>query len=141
MRSYGTPTDCITTHVIECPCFYASRFKSNRKRYFKIMKKWQNLEKEIINREEFQNKIDFTAVYQTFTEKVRLLRLPNGLTDFTYMSYDCFHFSQKGYAIATNSLWNNLLEPISNKSVNWKKEFEHVKCPTANNPYLRTNKN
>lgn len=141
MRTYGTPIDCVTMHVVECPCFYATRFQAYRSRYFKIMKKWQNLQKEILNRDEFQNRSDFTAVYQTFTEKVRVPKLSNGLTDFSFMSFDCFHFSQKGYALAANALWNNLLEPVGNKSINWKKDFEYVKCPTEENPYLRTNKN
>lgn len=141
MRTYGTPPDCVTGHVLECPCFYASRFQSKRKTFFKVMQKWQQLELEIVNREEFQNRTDFTAVAQTFTQHVRMPRKSDGLTDFTYMSYDCFHFSQKGYSLATTALWNNLLEPVGNKSTNWKREFEALKCPTSERPYLMTKQN
>lgn len=43
--------------------------------------------------------------------------------------------------LATNALWNNMFEPVGNKSMTWKKQFEHFNCPTLNNPYICTNKN
>lgn len=92
--------------------------------------------------------------------------LPNGNHDFTYLSLDCFHLSQKGYAIgnveiilifddfawdrhsliyfeleATSALWNNMLQPEGRKSTNWKKEFTELICPTVDRPYIATKKN
>ena len=54
------------------------------------------------------------------------------------MSTDCFHISQKGYAIFSNGLWNNMLEQEGEKAENLKKEFEEFKCPTEKRPYLAT---
>lgn len=45
---------------------------------------------------------DFTINVQPFARKVVFPELPNGLTDFTYMSHDCFHLSQKGYALGNH---------------------------------------
>lgn len=80
-------------------------------------------------------------VNQPFLRNVRFPRLSNGNNDFTYMSVDCFHLSQKGYAIAANALWNNMMEPYGNKSTNWKKEFTEFKCPTDSHPYISTKNN
>lgn len=86
----------------------------------------------------------------------------SGANDFTYMSLDCFHLSQKGYArgkiyyfvtllynliyfeiifVATNALWNNMLEPEGQKIQNWAKEFTEIKCPTYERPYIATREN
>lgn len=42
---------------------------------------------------------------------------------------------------ATNALWNNMLEPIGAKSINWNTEFVKFLCPTETSPYIRTWKN
>lgn len=41
---------------------------------------------------------DFTVNNQPFLKNVSFPTLANGNHDFTYMSMDCFHLSQKGYA-------------------------------------------
>lgn len=84
---------------------------------------------------------DFAVNVQTFSENVEFPTLPNGDADFTYLSADCFHFSQKGNALAANALWNNMLQPFGNKSYEWAKEFENVQCPTVERPYLATLEN
>nr|CAD7201852.1 unnamed protein product [Timema douglasi] len=40
-----------------------------------------------------------------------------------------------------NALWNNLLEPVSNKSKNWSDPFSIFLCPTEERPYFFTKKN
>lgn len=57
------------------------------------------------------------------------------------MSKDCFHLSQLGHARAANAYWNSMLTPKSQRELEWKKEFEIVKCPSQNNPFLMTTKN
>lgn len=79
--------------------------------------------------------------------------------DISYITHDCFHFSQKGHALGkwvinfkklvflcelsgANLLWNNLLQPIglkSQKKLNYV--LEKFECPKLNAPYLFTNKN
>lgn len=46
---------------------------------------------------EFQTE-DFTIVTQNFVSNVSFPTTAYGLTDFTYVSKDCFHLSQKTYA-------------------------------------------
>lgn len=48
---------------------------------------------------------DFAVVLQTFTENFTfpLNRLNN--TDLSFLSIDCFHFSQKGYAMCKNMIY------------------------------------
>lgn len=99
---------------------------------------------------------------QPFLKNVEFPLLSNGNHDFTYMSMDCFHLSQKGYArgkiplhqyryyfaltndvqiTAANALWNNMMQPDGQKSTNWKKEFTEFVCPTVDRPYIATKKN
>ncbi|KAG8226283.1 hypothetical protein J437_LFUL002722 [Ladona fulva] len=40
-----------------------------------------------------------------------------------------------------NALWNNMLEPVGEKSNYWGPEFKTVKCPTKEMPYIYTMKN
>lgn len=102
---------------------------------------------------------EFTVNNQPFLINARFPTLPNGKTDFTYMSLDCFHLSQKGYArsnlfhkmslvvddsfffAASNALWNNMLEPEGQKSTNWTKEFTNFMCPTEDRPFIATKRN
>lgn len=95
----------------------------------------------MVYREEFQTQ-NFTVVLQEFTRHLKFPRSSQtGNTDFTYMSEDCFHFSQKGYALASNALWNNMLEPVGTKATNWKREFSEFKCPSEEKPFLATREN
>ncbi|XP_062544068.1 phospholipase B1, membrane-associated isoform X1 [Armigeres subalbatus] len=134
----GKPHQCVTMHVIECPCFLATRFSRERKRYVKLIEKWNQLQLDITNRKEFNTKPDFGVVFQPFIMNLSFPETPDGNTDFSYMSMDCFHLSQKGYARAANALWNNMLEPVGSKSSVWENEFSNVKCPTPDMPYFRT---
>lgn len=141
LRFKGKPSDCQAIHHFECPCFFGSRFVKNRKRYIKIVQKWNAIEEDVVKREEFHNRPDFTVNLQKFTNRLVFPVHNNGNTDFSYMSMDCFHLSQRGYALASNALWNNMLEPYSNKSQTWKKEFYEFKCPTEEMPYITTREN
>lgn len=138
LKLKGKPLDCASTHYFECPCFFAHYQRPNRQRYLNVLKQWQEKQREVVYRDEFQNSTTFTAVLQEFTLNLDMPRKANGDTDFTYMSADCFHFSQKGYALATNALWNNMLEPVGRKTTTWKKEFSQFDCPTEERPFLAT---
>lgn len=54
--------------------------------------------------EEFKNKDDFAVVLQTFTEHLKFPVNRFNTTDLSYLSLDCFHFSQKGYARGENMI-------------------------------------
>ncbi|XP_040151381.1 phospholipase B1, membrane-associated-like isoform X1 [Anopheles arabiensis] len=137
-RFKNKPQECVSMHVIECPCLLATRFRKQRERFVKLIEDWNMLQMDIAAREEFHRKPDFAVVYQPFTMNLTFPETASGDTDFTYMSLDCFHLSQKGYALASNALWNNMLEPVGGKSMNWEREFTLFRCPSAEMPFLRT---
>lgn len=58
------------------------------------MNKWQKVNEEVAAMQEF-DRDDFAVVYQPFTEEISVPKGLNNLTDYTYMSMDCFHLSQK----------------------------------------------
>ncbi|CAB0031191.1 unnamed protein product [Trichogramma brassicae] len=96
-------------------------------------------------RDRYDTSDDFTAVLQPFT---KLFNSPKadpsrGLPiDANLVTHDCFHFSQKGHALGANLLWNNLLEPVGNKTdQGFPRIFERVLCPSAAAPYIFTNVN
>lgn len=65
----------------------------------------------------------------------------DGQTDFTYLSSDCFHLSQKGNALMTINLWNSLFEPHNNKSTKLNPNFDDFRCPVDEHPFIRTRDN
>ncbi|XP_050420252.1 phospholipase B1, membrane-associated-like [Adelges cooleyi] len=135
------PNVCNFLNKMECPCFFARQYKHRQTDFIKTMAEFQKVEKEIVKLEEFKNSDNFTVTLQTFTEKSVVPLNRFNKSDLTYLSADCFHLSQKGYALAANALWNNMMEPVENKSSNWIKEFDRFNCPTAESPYISTWKN
>lgn len=43
--------------------------------------------------------------------------------------------------LVANILWNNLFQPIGNKTTTWIPVFETFLCPTSERPYLLTREN
>ncbi|CAB0006416.1 unnamed protein product, partial [Nesidiocoris tenuis] len=91
-------------------------------------------------------KKDFTVVIQPFMTS---FNAPRNITERgkevippSYITYDCFHFSQKGHALAANLLWNNMLEPVGEKSTT-KMDYplQQLYCPTEENPFIFTYNN
>ncbi|XP_037036130.1 phospholipase B1, membrane-associated-like [Bradysia coprophila] len=136
----GKPSECEMLHHLECPCLFGFRHQSKREQYFKIIERWQKIVSKVADMDEF-NRDDFTVNNQPFLKNVTIPMLANGNHDFTYLSLDCFHLSQRGYAIAVNALWNNMMQPEGQKWTNWKKEFTEFICPTFDRPYIATKKN
>lgn len=77
-----------------CPCLFGLEFENQQKRFDKIMKNWQRVEDEVVNRPEFDSH-DFTAVVQPFLLNYEFHKSKEGLTDYSSLSADCFHLSQK----------------------------------------------
>jgi hypothetical protein len=92
------PLACTISHLFECPCLFGEATRPKWKRVFKIIKKWQQIDLEIAELPEFHDKDDFTIVSQPFTASITIPLDSRGITDYSYLSTDCFHFSQKGYA-------------------------------------------
>ncbi|KAF5295139.1 hypothetical protein FQA39_LY13290 [Lamprigera yunnana] len=132
------PAACYFTHNILCPCLFGLQFLKKQRVFDEIMSKWQDIEREISSKEEF-NRNDFTVVVQPFTQNY-FIPTKNGLTDYSSFSYDCFHLSQKEHARAATSLWNNLLQPVGQKSTMPFETFKFL-CPSKMEPFLFTNNN
>ncbi|XP_031773302.1 phospholipase B1, membrane-associated-like [Apis florea] len=131
---------CYITTNIECSCLFGSQFQDRKEEYFEIMSRWQKLQEEVANYPEFNRK-DFTVIVSPGIGNIIVPFTENGLVDLSYFSADCFHLSQKTHAIIANALWNNLLQPIGNKSTITLSLFETFLCPTSKRPYLMTREN
>ncbi|CAH1374337.1 unnamed protein product [Tenebrio molitor] len=135
---------CRFLHALFCACFHRGGNEMNV--ITKLTQQYQRAEEELIFSGRYDTKDDFTVVLQPF---MKLFNAPNDeahrydeVIDISYITYDCFHFSQKGHALGANMLWNNLLEPIGRKSkkrLNYILELFH--CPTPQAPFLFTSKN
>lgn len=129
---------CHTVHPLECPCL-VGKSKNILKYHEKTMLAWQAKDKEIASRDEF-NTDTFAVNYQPFTTDIKVQNRKTGKTDFSLFSVDCFHISQKGQALSAVALWNNMLQPISQRQTDWNMDYK-LECPTAQQPYFTTIRN
>lgn len=91
------PPVCYFTHNLLCPCLFGLQFQHKMRYFSETMQKWQKVDEEVANMSEFDTDI-FTVVLQPFTKYFTIPKRKNGLTDYSYLSADCFHLSQKGNA-------------------------------------------
>ncbi|KAF6210451.1 hypothetical protein GE061_013557 [Apolygus lucorum] len=135
---------CRMLHRLFCSCFH--RPGDVMSSIIKITRQYQKQEQLLISSGRYNVKPDFTVVLQPFMTMFNAPRnvsarsqqvIPN-----SYITHDCFHFSQKGHALATNLLWNNMLEPLGEKSVHrMDYPLQKLYCPTDANPYIFTQNN
>lgn len=125
---------------ILCPCVILP--KPNSKALQKvedINRNYQSLLHELVESSRYDTRPDFTVVVQPFFRDVNFPRQPDGRPDRSFFSADCFHLSQKAQTLMARSLWNNMLEPLGNKTT--VQDFNanpDLKCPTKESPYIRT---
>ncbi|KAM5125032.1 phospholipase B1, membrane-associated-like [Mantella aurantiaca] len=94
---------------------------------------------QLINSGRYNTKADFTVVLQPFFRHTKIPRLPNGTPDASYLAPDCFHLSQKAHSQLARMLWNNMLEPLGQKTETLEMDASvPLKCPEGNQPFLRT---
>ncbi|XP_015370597.1 PREDICTED: phospholipase B1, membrane-associated-like [Diuraphis noxia] len=135
---------CHMLHRFFCTCFHQKGDEMDQ--ITQMVRDYQTAEQILINSGRYNKKEDFTVVIQPF---IKLFNAPldkkrqfEEVIDISYVTYDCFHFSQKGHALAANLLWNNMLQPVGTKSENTMdfimKDFV---CPTIRSPYLFTANN
>ncbi|XP_051881411.1 phospholipase B1, membrane-associated [Pristis pectinata] len=90
----------------------------------------------------YDSREDFTVVLQPFFRHVQIPILENGHLDTSFFAPDCFHLSQKFHTQMARALWNNMLQPVGEKS-----DFQDVtanislSCPSQDQPFLRTFRN
>ncbi|EEB19893.1 phospholipase B, plb1, putative [Pediculus humanus corporis] len=136
------PQYCDTVHLVECPCLFGiSRKRISYKENIEMQNKWRNVQIQISDDERYKKKNDFSVVTQIFALKLDFPKIRQDAADVSYLSADCYHLSQKGNARIANAIWNNMLEPVGNKSINWRDTFTRFLCPTEKHPYIFTYKN
>lgn len=135
---------CHMLHRFFCTCFHQKGDEMDQ--ITQMVRDYQTAEQILINSGRYNKKEDFTVVIQPF---IKLFNAPldkkrqfEEVIDISYVTYDCFHFSQKGHALAANLLWNNMMQPVGTKSETTMdfimKDFV---CPTARSPYIFTANN
>ncbi|XP_017773382.1 PREDICTED: phospholipase B1, membrane-associated-like [Nicrophorus vespilloides] len=137
---------CRLVHTLFCTCFHQGGTEDPMTIIMQLARKYQKVEEQLALDGRYEKKEDFAVVLQPFMKLFNAQTDPahryDEVIDISYITHDCFHFSQKGHALGANMLWNNMLEPVGNKS---EKRLNYVlekfKCPTQEAPFLFTRKN
>ncbi|XP_059972914.1 phospholipase B1, membrane-associated [Mesoplodon densirostris] len=126
-----------------CPCVL--KFDDNSAELaslIEVNKKYQEGTHQLVESGQYDTREDFTVVVQPFFEEVEMPKTPEGLPDSSFFAPDCFHFSSKAHACAARALWNNMLEPVGQKTRRHKFEDKiNIPCPDQVWPFLSTYKN
>ncbi|KAL3052292.1 hypothetical protein OYC64_004942 [Pagothenia borchgrevinki] len=128
---------------ILCPCVILPKHKSKALQMVDdINRGYQRSLRELVESKRYDTRSDFTVVVQPFFRHLKFPRLPDGRADRSFFSADCFHLSQKAQTQMARSLWNNMLEPLGNKTTiqDFTADVD-LKCPTKTSPFIRTYNN
>ncbi|XP_071455389.1 phospholipase B1, membrane-associated-like isoform X2 [Hetaerina americana] len=144
--------ECLVYLRLFCACLFRTQdFDKNKVSISRVVRHYQALEKELTLSGRYDGREDFAVVIQPFMiflngptnigepESPSLLNLMSE-SEF-FWSRDCFHFNQRGLASASIHLWNNMVEPVGNKSMTFEGDYAEYKCPSKRNPYFFTAKN
>ncbi|XP_026161753.1 phospholipase B1, membrane-associated-like isoform X2 [Mastacembelus armatus] len=136
-KSLGCPTWFVR---LICPCILNPKEGSSElQRVHEFNGAYQHAMRELIDSGRYDTHDNFTVVLQPFFREVFLPTLEDGRPDRSYFSPDCFHLSQKAHTIMALALWNNMLEPVGNKT--FRQDFtagNDLKCPSQTTPFFRT---
>ncbi|NXM74715.1 PLB1 Phospholipase, partial [Serilophus lunatus] len=128
---------------ILCPCVINPKDNSNElKQLVYFNRRYQERTRQLVESGRYDTKDDFTVVVQPFMTNMDMPKTQEGWPDDSFFAPDCFHFSQKAHSQAARALWNNMLEPLGDKTDSQPMEDDIVlKCPIVAEPFLRTYKN
>ncbi|XP_023256754.1 phospholipase B1, membrane-associated-like [Seriola lalandi dorsalis] len=133
----GCPTWFVS---LVCPCILKPKQGSSELQTVNDFNRaYQHAMRELIDSGRYDTHDNFTVVLQPFFREVFLPLLEDGRPDRSYFSPDCFHLSQKAHTLMARALWNNMLEPVGNKT--FTQDFTagvDLKCPSESNPFFRT---
>ncbi|XP_068436917.1 phospholipase B1, membrane-associated [Clinocottus analis] len=136
-KTLGCPTWLVN---LICPCILKPKKGSSElQKINDLNKAYQHAMRELVDSGRYDTHDNFTVVLQPFLREVVLPKLADGRPDRSYFSPDCFHLSQKAHTIMAQALWNNMLEPVGNKT--FTQDFSadiDLKCPSKANPFFRT---
>lgn len=95
----------------------------------------------VANLQEFHDRDDFDVNLIKFTKDMRLKQTESNRTDYSFLSQDCFHLSQRGHSIFALNLWNQLLTASNQRASDATFSYQDFKCPSKSHPFIRTSKN
>ncbi|XP_048047269.1 phospholipase B1, membrane-associated isoform X1 [Megalobrama amblycephala] len=137
VSSLGCPTWLVN---MMCSCVLKPKDESYEFRMLQEFNQaYQRGMRELVESGRYDTHDNFTVVLQPFFRNVFLPLLEDGTPDRSYFSPDCFHLSQKAHTLMARALWNNMMEPLGNKTD--KEDFTAgvpLKCPENSSPYLKT---
>lgn len=58
----GKPSECETTHYLECPCAFGLAYRNKREHYFDIMERWKEVGTKVSRMEEFNREVLSTGL-------------------------------------------------------------------------------
>uniref|UniRef100_H0XDI7 Phospholipase B1, membrane-associated n=1 Tax=Otolemur garnettii TaxID=30611 RepID=H0XDI7_OTOGA len=126
-----------------CPCVL--KFDDNSTELaslIEVNRRYQEGTHQLVESGRYDTREDFTVVVQPFFEIVDMPKTAEGLPDSSFFAPDCFHFSLKAHARAASGLWNNMLEPVGQKTTHHNFENKiSITCPNQVRPFLSTYKN
>jgi len=131
---------CSALHSSTCPCAAFPSSDEERKILYEYLAGYGEKAEQLATSGLYDDKDDFTVVYQPFLRDFKAPRLADGEIDLSYFAPDCFHFASKSHAMAGVGLWNNMIQPVDKKATTFI-IGEQISCPTADHPYFYTNKN
>ncbi|CAJ0586666.1 unnamed protein product, partial [Mesorhabditis spiculigera] len=130
---------CQALHVFECHC-EADQVSDDDLRNVSIS---YQIEAQKIEDSQMFDGDDFTFVIQPWFEEVDKIPHVKNESILDFFAPDCFHFSQLGHSIVAHNLWNNMLEPVGQKTRYMPLDLyePHLSCPDPKCPFYRTHKN
>ncbi|XP_056151380.1 phospholipase B1, membrane-associated [Lampris incognitus] len=135
--SLGCPTWFVK---LICPCVLKpTEGSAELQKVNDFNRAYQRATRELIDSGRYDTHDNFTVVLQPFFRHVVLPTLEDGRADRSYFAPDCFHLSQKAHSLMARALWNNMIEPVGNKT--FTQDFTadiDLKCPSKTSPFLRT---
>jgi len=130
---------CVFYHRLLCPCG-TNDDASVRNSVSAATKDVHARLDRLVTQAKYNDRDDFTVVIQPFFIETSVPLRDDGTPDRSWFAPDCFHFTVKGHEAAAVALFNNMLEPIGQKSRKWN-PGENIKCTSSSSPYFRTSKN
>ncbi|KAM8833327.1 phospholipase B1, membrane-associated [Synchiropus picturatus] len=136
-KSLGCPTWFVS---LVCPCILKPKDGSRElQKVDDFNKAYQHAMRTLIDSGRYDTHDNFTVVLQPFFREVFLPVTPDGHPDRSFFTPDCFHLSQRAHTLMAKALWNNMLEPVGNKT--FTQDFMQgieLKCPSQEAPFIRT---
>ncbi|XP_030575099.1 phospholipase B1, membrane-associated [Archocentrus centrarchus] len=136
-KSLGCPTWFVN---LICSCVLKPKDGSSElQKLDEYNRGYQVAMRQLIDSGRYDTHDNFTVVLQPFFRELSLPRLEDGRPDRSYFAPDCFHLSQKSHTLMARGLWNNMLEPLGNKT--YAKNFTagiDLMCPSETIPFIRT---